>query len=591
MIPDYLSQFPIPANLLPLKLLQLLQPVDSDPSRKVEVTSHYDFDQFGPRREYCHMLMALSPQPTIHLQDISSEAGEGVVEYSTPDVRAMGGLSDFVPSVSGLDYVVASWGDGSFYTYNLAEKVWMALGLSPRCIGGDPADGGRQKIIFDDLSLPEFGVVEGEISTQHYFSVSRNVSWQMSNEHLRRYLWMRGCHGVRVFYYEAAVADCEALRALMNGETSVEFKPDPGWFELCIREYEGQLLLQLWATVTAVTPELCRDKSADGLLWPGDAEPMTRNRARQIRYPGESVFLDDRFLKRYEQNHFFNSTPFRSGSVWRCSPSYQGQWAFRDCIRVGRNLIRVPMRELYKGLPDREIIHAHSHALAQAKVAEFDLGEEHIVEKTQRYLDVLLELGDMLEELGRAVGRDESAPDIVKFDRQELKNEGWTGYPELCRLAQVAPLDMSEQEFLSRCKNIHEIAQRVPNGFLRSLIKSAGHDGKDIKEFAGLRLLQAMTNILERLNADGEQIDAFGAGTIPEDLTVRNCAMAALFLNNDLRIADAHDAGGVLVALERLDFDVAALNEGYGRALDHVLDAVVASFAHLNSQLRQFLER
>ena len=77
----------------------------------------------------------------------------------------------------------------------------------------------------------------------------------------------------------------------------------------------------------------------------------------------------------------------------------------------------------------------------------------------------------------------------------------------------------------------------------------------------------------------------------PADLTARNAALAAHFVNNDLRIADAHDAGGVLEGLEALGFDTAAVNQGYGRALDHVFDGVIEGFAYLNSELRELLER
>ena len=186
-------------------------------------------------------------------------------------------LVDFTPSVSGLDYIVASWGNDSFYSYNLAEKVWMALGLSPRCLGGD-----LQRVIFDDLSLPEFGVAEGEISTEYHFSPKRNVCWTMSNEYLRRYLWMRGAYGVRVFFYEALLPDCLDLRAVMAGDAHAQLKPHDGWYEFDIREHNGGLLIQVWASVVAVAPELSPETSASGLVWPGFADPMTRDRANAL---------------------------------------------------------------------------------------------------------------------------------------------------------------------------------------------------------------------------------------------------------------------------------------------------------------------
>ena len=586
MIIDYLNQFPIPATQLPLRLHSLLEPIDDHPQLRVEVASLYDVDHYGPDREYVHMVMALVPKAGLTRLGIPREASNGVVSFSTPDVSEQGGLAEFTPSVSGLDYIVASWGGGSFYSYNLAEKVWMALGLSPRCLGGD-----LQQVIFDDLSLPEFEVAKGEISTEYHFSAKRNVSWTMSNEYLRRYLWIRGAYGVRIFFYEALLPDGADLRAVMAGETHARLKPNGGWYEFDIREHQGGLLIQVWASVVAVAPELSPEQSANGLIWPGVADPMTHDRANAL-VEIMPVYLDDRFLERYEQSSLFDTTPVKSDEQWHCSPSYRGQWGFIDCVRVGRNLIKVPMRELYKPKPDREIKHAYAHVLDPAQVAEFDKDEEHIVSKTAHFVDQLLNLGDRLAALSDVVGAaPQAATEIVGLSRAELRANGWLNYPKLSRLAQVAPLSMTEQAFLSRCKSIHELWQRIPNGFLRSLLVSAGHTRSDIKTLGSLKLLQALLNIVERLNAEGERVDAFGADAEPEDLTTQNRALTTLFVNHDLRIADAHDADGVLGGLETLGFDTAALNQGYGHALDHIFDGVINAFSHLNTELVKLLNR
>ena len=62
-------------------------------------------------------------------------------------------------------------------------------------------------------------------------------------------------------------------------------------------------------------------------------------------------------------------------------------------------------------------------------------------------------------------------------------------------------------------------------------------------------------------------------------------------LNNDLRIADAHNAGETLAHLENLGFDIASVNQGFGRALDYVFDAVISAFSHVNDQAEQILNR
>ena len=306
---DYLASFPIPVKVMPPRLCGLLEPVGLSPSQIVEVACMEESDPHGKEAEHLHLLMAVVPGPDGGPIGVLDEAGHGVVEYSVPVGDRRGCWDRFSPSISGYDYVVASWGDGSFYTFNLAEKVWMTLGLTPRCVGND-----QQRLVYDDLGLPEFGVAEGEVSSDFLWNLKRNVSWRMSNEYLRRYLWLHDARGVRVFYYSALLTDIPEVRTIMAGKSHVVRKPAEGvaWYKLDIREHKGGLLLQLWASVEAVMPELCPEQSADGILWPGDLQPMTHARANGLigHYP---VYLDDRFLVKYEQSIFYDSTPVH---VW-----------------------------------------------------------------------------------------------------------------------------------------------------------------------------------------------------------------------------------------------------------------------------------
>lgn len=582
---DYLNEFPIEAAILPARLRALLEPVGLETAIRVDVSTRFENDPYGADREHVHMVMAVMPEAEMLVMGQPSATGNGVVSFSTPWVDDEGGLADYTPSVDGRDYIVASWGNSSFYTYMLAEKVWMALGLSMRVLGQE-----AQRVVFDDMSSPEFGIAEGDVSGSYNYVASRNLHWTMSNEYLRQYLWMRGGWGVRLFYYESMFPDIPALRSLMNGRKHESIGGGDTWFELDIREHDRGLLVQVWGKVFAVSPERCPVQGVDDLDWPGIEGLMTRQRADALVEPS-MIYLDDRFLEKYEQNSFFDTAPVKYHGLWLCSPSYGGQWSFTDCVRVGRNLVRVPIRELYKPKPDREILHAHRHAVSPEQVANFDLKEEHIVAKVDRLVGQLLTLGERLSLLGEAVAMPSDPEDIVKLSRKEIDANGWASYPELQRLAQVAPVAMTEQAFLARCKSVHELYQRIPNGFLRGLVQRAGHARKDIGDIASLKLLQALTNIVERLNADGEQPDAFGSGADPRDLSSRNEKIGALFLNNDLRIADAHQAGGTLEALAALGYDIAGLKDGFGRALDHVLDKVIAAFDHLNTELKTLLAR
>ncbi|MET3359784.1 MULTISPECIES: hypothetical protein [Bradyrhizobium] len=584
---DYLGAFPLPLDVMPPRLRGLLEPAGLSQSLFVEVASKQEIDQHGPNAEHLHLLMAVVPGADGPVE-VLSEASNGVVEYSVPIGDECGCSAVFSPSISGHDYIVAAWGDGSFYTFNLAEKVWMTLGLTPRCVGND-----EQRLVYDDLGLPEFGVAEGEVSSEYHWNLKRAVSWRMSNEYLRRYLWLRGARGVRVFYYSAQLPDIPEVRALMDEKPQVVLKPTEGvaWYELDIREHKGGLLLQLWASVEAVRPELCPEQTAEGILWPGDAQPMSHARADALvgHHP---VYLDDRFLQKYEQSTFYDSTPAHVWDRWYSSPSYRGQWSFTECRRVGRNLIQVPMRELYKPKPDREIVHARSFAVDPADLAHVDLNEEHVVAKVQRLLDVLLRLGDGLSALGTMVGLNKSAADLTGFDRAEVAANGWSAYPALGRLAQVAPLDMTQQMFLARCKSLHEVWQRVPNGYLKSLLERAGCPRAAVKDLGSLKLLQALLNVIENLNVHEEASDAFASSGDREGWDDRNEALAPLFLNNDLRIADAHDAvQKCLTALQQLGFDTANVNAGYGRALDFVMDGVINSLETMAAAIENLSSR
>jgi hypothetical protein len=250
------------------------------------------------------------------------------------------------------------------------------------------------------------------------------------------------------------------------------------------------------------------------------------------------------------------------------------------------------MRELYKPKPDREIVHARQFAIDPADLAHMNLNEEHIVAKVQRLLDVLLRLGDGLAALGATVELNKSAVEWTGFDRVEVADKGWLAYPALSRLAQVVPLDMTQQMFLARCKSLHEVWQRVPDGYLKLLLEHAGCPRAEVKKLGSLRLLQALLNIVERLNAQEEASDAFASSSEPAGWKERNDAMAPLFLNNDLRIADAHETvKRCLITLQNLGFDTASVNAGYGRALDFVMDGVINSFDSVVAAIEKLLRR
>jgi len=463
--------------------------------------------------------------------------------------------------------------------------VWMALGLTPRCEGNE-----QQRIIYDDLCEPAFNVVEGEVSSTYFYEQSRNVSWKMNNSYLRRYLWMRGCQGVRTFFYETYLEDTDEVRTVMNGQSHVEInkRDSVAWYEIDIREDQGKFLLQTWASVLALKPELCPEQTAESLAWPGVEHPVSREIANRI---SEIVYFDDKLLEKYEQNYQFKCIPYQYYESWIHCPSYHGRWAFAGFRRVGRNLLKAEVKDIYKGVPDSQILHAHKYVMSIDEARGYDANEEHMPSKVKRFVDVFLCLGDMLSRLGSSVKIDCSGADIIQIDKYVLRDSGMSAYPIICKLAHVVPLEMTQQEFLARCKILHEIISRINEGFLNSLVQCAGCKPHSISKFRSLKLLQVVLNIVADLNRRGKEVSAFMSDDEPDNWKENNSKLAAIFINNDLRIVDAHMTNECLQKLQRLGFDTASVNSGYGKAMDFIMDSVIKSLEFLVSQIIILLKR
>ena len=113
-----------------------------------------------------------------------------------------------------------------------------------------------------------------------------------------------------------------------------------------------------------------------------------------------------------------------------------------------------------------------------------------------------------------------------------------------------------------------------------------GHDPKSYKSFGSLKLLQLLTNILERLNSNQETTANMSGGHQDSEITDRNTNLAPLFLTADLRNADAHMGGSVSETLTRLGFDMSQIKSGYGTALDFVLDQNIAAFIYIGAEIK-----
>lgn len=580
---DYISKIPLPVEQIPHGLKDLLFVEDnSNPQRDITVTHRYERNSYQDDYDYTHMIMAVVPEDDVTKLSVLRESSEGVVTYSTPNCTEKGGAWGIDISISGYGYIVASWGSNSHYSFYLAEDVWMKLGLKPRLIGDD-----EQKVIFDEVASPSYGVAQGDVSSEYYFKSNKDVKWTMRNEYLRKYLWMKGCVGVKVFFFEAYIERTKEVLGLLSG--SNRFVLNLPWIDFEIVDHGDRVILQAWGTVQSVQPELCVELDINTLVWPGHKAPMTTSRASDYRR-NEYVYVDDAFLIKYEKDKTYETIPFFYNGHYQVNPSYGGQWAFRDCVRIGRNLVKIPFYELYRGVPEKEVYHVFDYAKDQNLIDVNSLNVEHIVSKTFRFARELANLNDNLVSLGSFLNTPLSSSDIFEYNNDELNAEGLRNYPVLQKLSHVASSDMQEQDFLARCKTINEIINKIKIGSLKKLSIAMGVAPKDVERLQALKLLQGILNFTDVILEQNEEQSALKHANELATFSSLNLKLAALFINNDLRNAEAHEAVDKSIGhLANLGFDSATLASGYSHALDFIFDKIIESLKIFNANLNKIL--
>lgn len=528
------------------------------------------------------MIMAVVPEDDVAKLSVLRESSEGVVTYSTPYCTEKGAAWGIDISISGYGYIVASWGSGSHYSFFLAEDVWMKLGLKPRLIGDD-----EQKVLFDEVASPSYGVAQGNVSSEYYFKSNKDVKWTMRNDYLRKYLWMKGCVGVKVFYFEAFIERTKEVLGLLSGSNQFVLKLP--WIDLNIVDHGDRIILQAWGTVQSVQPVLCVELDVNTLIWPGHTVPMTRSRASDYT-KSEYVYVDDAFLTKYEKDKTYEAIPFFYNDHYQVSPSYGAQWAFRDCIRIGRNLVKMPFYELYRGVPEKEVYHVFEYAKDENLIDVNSLDVEHIVSKTFRFARELANINENLVSLGRCLDVPLSGSDIFEYNKDELDAEGLRNYPVLQKLSHVASSDMQEQDFLARCKTINEIINKIKIGTLKKLSIAMGVNAKDVERLQTLKLLQGILNFTDVIIEQNEEPSALKNANELTIFNSPNLKLSALFINNDLRNAEAHEAVGKSIEhLANLGFDCATLASGYSHALDFIFDKIIKSLNDFNENLNKIL--
>jgi hypothetical protein len=196
-----------------------------------------------------------------------------------------------------------------------------------------------------------------------------------------------------------------------------------------------------------------------------------------------------------------------------------------------------------------------------------------------------------IEEICDAAGLSSTAEDIGGLSESEINYKGWWNFSELARLGNVAPLTMTYQQFLARCKDIFAVFEGLKSGPLRSLLRTIGIPTDQIKE-EGLKLSAFLCQLATIAKKEHWSLIGDAEEVVKNwDKDARLDFYKAIFALNGLRLADAHaisvgDPTAQAANLKVFDIESDKFKTGWGLALDHVYDKIAKSLQEATTLLQ-----
>jgi len=466
----------------------------------------------------------------------------------------------------------------------------MTYGLVPRYL----ADG---VVCWDDPRAPVYDVLRVKAHVNHDAKGTEPLaSVVMRRDYLEDYCSLKGCAAIATFYEERFSSDDATIEALLNGKEGAEFKL-PGRL-LGVAVIKGNYhkdtpqMCRIWGCRLILTPASRPITEAEdpALVWPGDDKPMTLHRAAANWTYG---YVSDAVLCEYESKPEFDVHP-ESGGV-----NYGGWWGVGFCDRIGRNHIRLELKKLYEGNPPHVIAHWHRFAVSKEE-AERDQetnGNVNIAIRANAVVGGYLALTQALERLSDNLGAGFTQKDIGFLDTNDVDYVGWWTVPALKSLGAVARPNASRDHYLARAISVFQLFENLRVAPLRNLVLMLGVPKERTKDMKSLKLLAAVCQLAVIAEEHGYHLVADAQQVVKlwnADVTLK--VLNAIFALNALRICAAHAPGldqdkKIAEASAILGTDVAAMQGGWGKAIDNMYDFLARDLIALAALLTEGIDR
>lgn len=489
-----------------------------------------------------------------------------------------------------LEPLVVAWEAGGRTVLLPDQGFLMTYGLVPRSLQSKEGD----VIHWDDPTKGLHDVVVAKMVSVFHYELQSEARVSINRDYLQDYATVRNRSLVQVFYASNVGPLHAEEERLLRGSSVLEVKLKGRLVDIRrdLRD-KSQFFAQVWGVRHLIDPS--ESPVIDGrwdygkLEWPGIPGAVTDPRASGM---GGRVFVRDEALRMYEEypdRYFIHP---ESGSV-----SFGGQWKVGHCRRVLRDLIQVDLKKLYEGCPPEVVRHWHDYAVEPPAEAfdEYD-AVPNIASRARRIVYALVAVGEGIAAVATKItGERMSSVDFVKLSRRELDYSGWWTGPCVPPITRHAPLTMGQSTFGERCKDLNAlIIEGLSQSNLRKLLIEMHLDGKAIKELGSLKLLDTLVHLAMVSRQSGlglsdcdelerrrkEIVAAFPSGKFLET------PAAALFVLYDLRISAAHRSKDISELLRKFGIDPTSTEAGWGKALDHLYDAVAVALEEIAEFLR-----
>lgn len=556
-------------------------------------------DQPWGSRSYRHLYTALAPTDLIdtlilHPGGIDHEVrATGPFPAMSPTIdetpyrpRFFIGTAGIVPE--GLEPLCVAW-TSTNKTYVVPDQGFlMTYGLIPRYIETE----GAREIHWDDPSIPRESVVKAKPISEYHFPRHSRAFVLVRTDYLQDYATLRGLHMLQVYFAENWDDPPSDIQEALEGKESREFTLPGRLIRIYGQSSPRSYLASAWGTRPLMGPDtspVTEGRWEYGeLSWPGIEGAVTQERAMSSTLL--HAFVTDRVLGRYEGKEEFTVHP-ESGGV-----SYGGQWSTGNTSRIGRDVIRVELKKLYEGTPPEVVQHFHRHSVPKPPGDSVELREQaNIATRTRRIVYALVSLGELIaSEASEILEKATTSLDTVKLSRADLDYEGWWMNGVAERAARHAPLNMAQDEFLSRCGELDKlVVEGMNEKILREMLVNLNVDPELISSWRSLKLLSYLLQMISTASEAGLRIpeDSREVADRTAERETTHTLPTLLHLR-ELRTAGSHRGGKshdarIVGALSELQMDPQSTSSGWGNVLDKLYDEVASELEMAAEVLRE----